>query len=142
MSPKLKRRGLITLSVCILAFGSGALLSNETLMSKLPVYERYRCALCHTSSEPVIDNAPLNAFGDDFHSNGDKWDNTLALMDSDQDGFTNGVEIGDAEGDGVPDISQERSNPGNPLDKPSSVNEESWGIIKKLFNDPGRSLMR
>ena len=142
MSPKLKRRGLITLVVCILAFGSGALLSNETLMSKLPVYERYKCALCHTASDPVIGNAPLNAFGDDFHANGDKWDNTLALKDSDQDGFTNGMEIGDAEGDGVPDISQERSNPGNPLDKPSSVSEDSWGIIKKLFKDPQRSLMR
>lgn len=142
MSPKLKRRGLITLAVCILAFGSGTLLSNETLMSKLPVYERYKCALCHTVSDPVTGNAPLNAFGNDFHANGDKWDNTLALKDSDQDGFTNGMEIGDAEGDGVPNISLERSNPGDGFSKPSSVSEDSWGIIKKLFKDPQRSLMR
>ena len=141
MSPELKRRGLIVLIVCIAAFASGALLSTETLMSKLPVYERYQCALCHSSTEPVLGNAPLNAFGNDFHANGDKWDNNLAMKDSDQDGFANGVELGDDDGDGIPEISLERSNPGNPLDKPSSVDEESWGIIKKLFTDQRRSSM-
>jgi hypothetical protein len=89
----------------------------------------------------MIGNAPLNAFGIDFHANGDKWDSTLAMKDSDQDGFANGIEIGDDEGDGIPNISMERSNPGNPLDKPSSVDEESWGIIKKLFTDPRLSSM-
>ncbi len=141
MRPKLKRRGFVVLVVCIAAFASGALLSTETLMSKLPLYERYQCALCHSSSELMIGNAPLNAFGIDFHANGDKWDSTLAMKDSDQDGFANGIEIGDDEGDGIPNISMERSNPGNPLDKPSSVDEESWGIIKKLFTDPRRSSM-
>ena len=142
MSPELKRRGLIVLVVCIAAFASGALLSNETLMSKLPVYERYQCALCHAVSEPVTGNAPLNDFGIDFHANGDKWDNALAMKDSDQDGFANGIELGDDEGDGIPNVSRERSNPGNPLDKPSSVDEESWGIIKKLFTDQRRSSLR
>ncbi len=142
MNPELKRRGLIVLVLCIAAFASGALLSSETLMSKLPVYERYRCALCHTVSEPVTGNAPLNVFGIDFHANGDKWDNALAMKDSDLDGFTNGFELGDGEGDGIPDISMERSNPGNAYDKPSSVDEESWGIIKKLFTDQHRSSLR
>jgi hypothetical protein len=125
--------------VCIAAFTSGALLSSETFMSKLPVYERYQCALCHTVEEPVQGNAPLNSFGNDFHANGDKWDNVLAMKDSDGDGSNNGIELGDDDGDGVPNISMERSNPGNPLDKPSSVDEKSWGIIKKLFSDPGSS---
>ncbi len=142
MSPELKRRGLIALAVCIVAFASGALLSSETFMLKLPVYERYRCALCHTSAEPVNGNAPLNAFGSDFHANGDKWDNTLAEMDSDGDGSKNGIELGDDEGDGIANISRERSNPGNPESKPSSVSEDSWGIIKKLFNDSQRSSLR
>ena len=135
MSPELKRRGLIVFVVCLAAFASGALMSSETFMSKLPLYERYQCALCHTVSEPVTTNAPLNPFGVDFHANGDKWDNTLALKDSDGDGWLNGVELGDDDGDGTPDISRERSNPGNPLDKPSSLDENSWGIIKKLFTD-------
>ncbi len=142
MSPELKRRGLIVLVVCIAAFASGALLSSETFMTKLPVYERYQCALCHGVSEPVTGNAPLNAFGVDFHANGDKWDNALAMMDSDGDGWANGIELGDDEGDGIPNITRERSNPGITDDIPSSVDEESWGIIKKLFNDQHRSSLR
>jgi hypothetical protein len=125
-----------------MAFASGALLSNETFMSRLPVYERYQCALCHTVAEPAVGSSELNAFGTDFHNNGDKWDATLADKDSDADGFKNGIELGDDEGDGIPNISKERSNPGNPLDKPSSVDEESWGIIKKLFTDEGRRNIR
>jgi len=138
LSPELKRRGLITLSVCAMAFLSGALLSSETFMSKLPVYESYRCALCHTVPDPVSGNAPLNQFGNDFHANGDKWDQALAVKDSDGDGSKNGLELGDDDGDGIPNISRERSNPGDPLDKPSSVDENSWGIIKKLFSDEQR----
>jgi hypothetical protein len=91
---------------------------------------------------PTIANAPLNPFGTDFHANGDKWDNTLALLDSDGDGFKNGIELGDDEGDGIANISKERSNPGNSEDKPSSVDEQSWGIIKKLFTDEQRRLMK
>lgn len=82
--------------------------------------------------------APLNKFGLDFHANNDTWDAALAAKDSDNDGFANGVELGDDEGDGVPNVSTERSNPGNPLDKPSSVNEETWGVIKRLFSEKTR----
>ena len=130
------------LAVCILAFASGALLSSETFMSKLPVYERYQCALCHTVAEPVNGNAPLNAFGSDFHANGDKWDSVLAAKDSDGDTFSNGFELGDEDGDGTSSITIERSNPGDNLDSPSSLDEKSWGIIKRLFNDHQRSRMR
>jgi hypothetical protein len=142
LSPELKRRGLITLVVCILAFASGALVSSETFMSKLPVFERYQCALCHTLTEPVAGNAPLNDFGADFHANGDKWDATLAEKDSDNDGFSNGLELGDEDGDGTSSVTRERSNPGDGFDSPSSVDEKSWGIIKKLFNDEQSSSMR
>jgi hypothetical protein len=142
LSPKLKRRGLIVLAVCSAAFLSGTLLSNETLMSKLPVYDRYQCALCHTSADPAAGDAELNAFGRDFHLNGDRWDATLAAKDSDGDGFKNGLELGDDEGDGIPNISKERSNPGDGEDKPSSVDEKSWGIIKKLFDDDARRMLK
>jgi hypothetical protein len=139
LSPKLQRSGLITLVVCFAAFVSGALLSSEILMSRLPNHERYRCALCHSVSDPVTGNAPLNDFGTAFHENNDRWDEVLAGKDSDNDGVSNGIELGDDDGDGVPDVPEERSNPGNRLDKPSSVDERSWGIIKKLFSDPARS---
>ncbi|GFR65714.1 dopamine beta hydroxylase-like protein precursor [Elysia marginata] len=39
---------------------------------------------------------PLNPFGEAFRNNGFKWDRTLCMMDSDNDGRTNGEELGDA----------------------------------------------
>ena len=125
MRPVLKRRGLITLIVCFAAFAAGALVSGEIHMFKLPTYSRYQCEICHAVKEPVSGNAPLNVFGDDFKENGSKWDKTLAEKDSDEDGFTNGLELGDEEGDGIANISSERSNPGSGDSKPSSVDEKS-----------------
>lgn len=126
------------LIVCLGAFVSGAILGREDLMQKLPLYERFQCALCHSIETPLPGAAPLNSFGADFHANGDVWNAELAAKDSDNDGFSNGVELGDDDGDGVPNVPMERSNPGNPLDKPSSVNEETWGVIKQLFSDKTR----
>ncbi len=130
------------LAVCAAVFTAGALLGTETLMSKLPVSERFRCAICHSVPDPEVGNAPLNVFGNDFHANGDKWDETLAGKDSDGDGFTNGFELGDEDGDGTASVTEERSNPGDSFDRPSSLDERSWGIIKKLFNDKQRLRMR
>jgi hypothetical protein len=135
LKPSLKRRVLLGIFVCILTLGSGALLSRDELMTKLPVYSRYRCANCHAQSNPTLGRAELNKFGTAFHENGDKWDAVLATADSDEDGFTNGFELGDADGDGQADVPQERSNPGNQLDRPSSVTPETWGVIKKLFTE-------
>ena len=113
-------------------------MGREDLMQKLPVHERFECALCHSVERPMPGIAPLNAFGSDFHENKDTWNAALAAKDSDNDGFANGVELGDDDGDGVPNVPIERSNPGNPLDKPSSVDERTWGVIKKLFSEKSR----
>jgi len=138
LRPLLTRRGLIVLIMCLGAFTSGAIFGREDLMQKLPLYARFECALCHSIETPLPGAAPLNKFGVDFHANNDEWNATLAGKDSDNDGFENGLELGDDDGDGVPNVSIERSNPGNPLDKPSSVNEETWGVIKKLFSESSR----
>ena len=47
----------------------------------------------------------------------------------------NGLEIGDEDGDGTPSVTRERSNPGDPLGTPSSLDEHTWGVIKKLFEE-------
>ena len=62
-------------------------------------------------------------------------DKDIAVKDSDLDGFSNGLELGDEDGDGIPEIGIERSNPGDPLNTPSSVDRETWGLIKSLFED-------
>lgn len=135
MRPELKRRGLSVVLVCVMVLGAGASLGTEDLMKKLPVYERFRCAICHNASTPDLGSHDLNDFGRAFHDNGDKWDPTLAALDSDNDGYTNGTEIGDEDGDGSPSVSRERSNPGNPLETPSSLDPQTWGVIKRLFED-------
>lgn len=107
---------------------------GEVYMQKLPVYRTYKCAICHRSSQPVSAQ-DLNAFGVDFRSNSVAWNKTLAMKDSDGDGFSNGIELGDEDGDGVPEIGVERSNPGDPLNTPNSVDQSTWGILKSLFED-------
>ncbi len=135
LSQVLKWRSLAVVLVCAIAFGAGALSSSEDFMKKLPNYTRFRCAICHTTAEPVTGNAGLNSFGTAFHANGDKWDPSLADKDSDGDGYKNGLELGDEEGDGTASVPEERSNPGDALDQPSSIDPKTWSIIKRLFTD-------
>lgn len=138
MIPSLRSRGLFVLVVCAVAFASGALMSRENLMQKLPVYERFKCLLCHQADPVESGQTDLNPFGVDFQKNDYTWDPVLAALDSDGDGFTNGFELGDDYGTHTPSVSRERSNPGDPYDRPSSVNEETWGMIKRLFADTHR----
>ena len=128
------RRVLIILT--ILAAGMyGTLSGTETFMNILPVFEEARCSICHQSAQPTVSDHTLNSFGSDFKANGNQWNSTLANKDSDQDGYNNGDELGDPDGDGETTESLIRSNPGDPNDKPSSIDEKTWGVIKQLFAD-------
>ena len=133
MRPKLKRNVIIILFLAAVISAAGTLESNENYMRSLPVYRRYKCLICHKSSAPV--SADLNVFGIDFRKNGYAWNGTLALKDSDGDGYPNGDEIGDGNGDGVPDVGFEYSNPGDPMNMPNSIDRGTWGILKSLFED-------
>ncbi len=132
MRPELKRKVLVPTVVCVVVLAAGTLRSNDNYMVKLPVYRQFRCALCHRSSEPVS-GMDLNDFGKDFKSNNFVWNSTLAALDSDGDNFSNGIELGDENGDGIPEVSIERSNPGDPYNHPSSIDPKTWSIIKRLF---------
>ena len=116
-------------------FASGALKSREDYMETLPVYKRYMCSLCHISGDPEQEGTDLNDFGKDFQANNHVWDKDLAEMDSDGDDYPNGLELGDEDGDNEPETYVERSNPGDPLNNPSSIDKDTWGIIKNLFKD-------
>jgi hypothetical protein len=129
----LKRRSIILLIVIATVLVSGVLKSREDYMETLPVYKRYMCSLCHTSTTPGASD--LNGFGEDFRGNSYVWDKQLAEMDSDGDDYPNGLELGDEDGDGEPETYVERSNPGDPLNNPSSIDKDTWGIIKNLFKD-------
>ena len=103
-------------------------------MRTLPVFDRYKCLLCHASGLP-ISASDLTGFGIDFKDNGYKWDDAIAAKDSDSDGYPNGIELGDENGDGVAEIGFERSNPGDRLNTPNSIDKGTWGILKSLFED-------
>jgi len=47
------------------------------------------------------------------------WNATMAALDSDNDGFTNGQELGDENGDGVPERTTGISNPGDATSTPA-----------------------
>jgi len=110
--------------------------STTDLMLRLPAYQKYKCAVCHTSATPTLESHAVNAFGRDFAANENLWDKTLALLNSDDDKCLNGFELGDQEGDGVYDYVGEileHSNPGDPADCSIALTVQTWGMIKEVF---------
>jgi len=131
---KLRFEAVVLIVAVAALFAAGALKSREDYMQSLPLYKHYKCTLCHASSQPTS-SIDLNNFGLDFKKNGYQWDAALSAKDSDGDGFPNGIELGDENGDGLAEIGFERSNPGDRLNTPNSVDRGTWGILKSLFQD-------
>lgn len=132
MRSKLKVRAVLVFALATAFVFAGTIKSREDYMNSLPVYKHYKCMLCHASSRPTS-SSDLNGFGIDFKKNGYTWDSVLSAKDSDNDGFPNGIELGDDNGDGTAEIGFERSNPGDRLNTPNSINRDTWGILKSLF---------
>lgn len=107
-------------------------------MDQLPVTTRFACLNCHLSSQPTAGDFELNAFGQDFLANDRIWNVDLAQLDSDGDGCLNGVELGDSDGDGLPDgnVSEEMGNPGvvDECGGGALTDEVTWGALKALFD--------
>lgn len=136
---RLLARSLITITVVIAVLALvAAVNANTTHMAQLPASATLGCANCHVSGTSTqTPSTALNAFGLDFKNNGMVWNQTLAAGNSDHDGCTNGVELGDSDGNGEPDEHQPQqiSNPGSGGDcHPSTVDEQTWGALKSLFN--------
>ncbi len=103
-------------------------------MARLPISDPFTCVICHISAPDETGDDALNRFGDDFLANLRQWDGTLAALDSDFDGCANGVELGDADGDGITDgnVTSLTSNPGVE-DCGSLIDATAWGDLKALF---------
>jgi hypothetical protein len=88
----------------------------------MPNGGRFNCSNCHVSSNG---GGARNLFGADVldivggSSAIPFWSPTLAALDSDGDGFTNGQELGDPDGDGTPIPGASVSNPGSATSKPN-----------------------
>lgn len=122
-------------------------------VSMMPNGSVFNCLTCHRSAGG---GGPTNPFGTAVRSlvspNGRQqfWTPALAALDSDGDGFTNGEELGDPDGDGTAIPRTTVTHPGDPNSKPAIVNlppdldpfTDAEAIIGLLFekqivaNDP------
>lgn len=113
------------------------IVSREFRVSKIPNGSKFQCANCHI--DPA-GGGSRNNFGQAVEArvtvNGQEnfWDASLATLDSDGDGKTNGQELGDPSGSwrtGQPDpgISSAVTNPGNPL----STEVEDFAVVPSSY---------
>jgi len=101
---------------------------------RIPFGTTLSCVACHPSGS----YSSLTDFGQKYYDLGRNWNPTLAALDSDYGGITNGVELLDPDGtwqqgDGNPGNPVYMSNPSDPSDDHVSIEEITWGIIKILF---------
>ena len=129
----------------LLAGTAGNVGATEQEMNNLPAWERFACAICHVAETPLPGQAEFNPFGNDYFAHREElagaapvWDSFLAGLDSDQDGCSNGVELGDVDGNGQLDVGivGEAGNPGLPGDCQSvnPLDESTWGALKSMFS--------
>jgi hypothetical protein len=109
---------------------TGAAYSHPENVGKVPNGSVYSCNTCHYSG----------MFRSDFHSADDQWTAALAAMDSDGDGYSNGTELLDPDGNwsvGDPDPGDpaDVTNPDDPDDFPAGtgVDPASFGETKAVF---------
>jgi len=122
------RSAIIFLS-CFLFLGSVANIdARSQRVTQIPNGSVLGCGACHTSSGG---GGPRNAFGTAIESGflsgsganaSVVWNASLAGMDSDGDGFSNGTELGDPDGDGTPTAGAQVTNPGLASSLPQVIN--------------------
>ena len=135
---------VVFLAPVIMLLWPGYVESTTDQMALLPAYNKFKCALCHTTDNPTVADAGLNTFGVDFDKNGQVWDRSLAVLNSDNDKCLNGFELGDEDGDGIfdhPGEAVEHSNPGDSSDCSIALTVQTWGKIKEVFRSEMREYL-
>lgn len=121
---------------------SGALIAKDKFVGQIPNGVRFKCATCHVNQSG---GGSRNSFGksvSQFIVSGNvRWGQQLASIDSDNDGFTNGAELGDTKGEWAigkpaPGNKNELSMPGDPNSKPAVNSVEMIENVKNLFAFP------
>lgn len=109
----------------LLVFYSGVeAIARPWRPAQIPNGQEFGCANCHTSA---FGGGARNAFGRAVEqrvgagSASEFWSATLAGADSDTDGFSNGTELGDPDGDGQATAGAQVTNPGDAASKPATT---------------------
>ncbi len=113
-----------TTGLCLLLAGIKTAAARDFRINQMPNGPMLGCLACHTS--PAGGTA-RNTFGQAvFTATGGSsgpvpfWTPALAALDSDNDGFCNGQEVGDPEGDGTAKVGAVVTNPGMSTSKPAN----------------------
>lgn len=112
---------IMFLTFCVIGWNVSPAQARGFRVGLLPNGPENNCSNCHVSAGGA---GPRNPFGEDVlglvspGGREDFWTSTFAAEDSDGDGFTNGVELGDIDGDGVPERTVNISAPGDPNSGP------------------------
>jgi len=119
----------VTICVMLLALG-GVSWGYSGYVDLVPNGSVYSCDTCHLDG----------GFGQDFGAGDEQWTAALAAMDSDGDGYSNGTELLDPDGDwsvGDPDPGDpaDVTNPDDPDDFPDDTGADpaSFGETKAVF---------
>jgi hypothetical protein len=135
----LRDLALVLAVVCVSASSAGA---TDLDAAKIPP-NNYGCTLCHSGPSATVDFIPPGG-SESFTSFGEQWlgldadpDNrswaTMAERNADDDGCSNGYEMGDPDGDGL-DVTPRSLNP-SVTDCVLPLDEQSWGDLKSLFEN-------
>ena len=137
------------LACCLIAFLAAAVEARSSRVAQIPNGGENRCANCHVNPSG---GGALSTFGQmveegfltESGSSGSViWGPELAGLDADEDGFTNGEELGDPEGtwssgDDPPGDPEAVTNPADPDSHPpepeaTAVALSTWGRIKGIL---------
>lgn len=71
--------------------------AEPTFVQRVPNGASQSCLTCHQVASPNSGNRARNPFGQAFDADGQTWTAALCAADADDDGQTNGQELGDPE---------------------------------------------